>query len=86
MTDDLTEHDWRGVQRLLFAVEDRLGRADDVNVALEQIISRGATLVVAKDHEEFVRALRILIQPLVELELKRRADGSPHSAKEGTDR
>ena len=32
MTDDLTEHDRRGIQRLLLAVEDKLGKADDVNV------------------------------------------------------
>lgn len=74
--DQMTEHDRRGVQRLLFAVEDKLGKADDVDVALEQIIALGATLVPAgADREEFVRAFRTLVQPLVELELKRRNAG-----------
>ena len=47
MTDDLTEHDWRGVQRLLFAVEDQLAKADDVNATLEQMTTRAATMIPA---------------------------------------
>ena len=72
--DEMTEHDWCGVQRLIFAVEDRLGKADDVNVTLENIISLGVTLVGVKDREEFERHFRTLCQPLVMLELERRAD------------
>ena len=72
MTDDLTEHDKNGVQRLLLAVENQLERADDVILAFEAIVARAATLVGVKDREEFERHFRTLVQPLVVLELKRR--------------
>ena len=73
-TDEMTDDDWRGVQRLLLAVEGRLNKADDVLVAVEQLVSRAATLVGIKDREQFERHLRILIGPLVRLELERRND------------
>ena len=77
MTDDLTE-DWRGVQRLLFVVEDQLGKADDVNVTLEQMAARAATMIPAgANREEFKRHFRILVQPFVDLELKRRKESQP---------
>ena len=73
MTDELTGHDKNGIQYLLFAVEDKLAKADDVNVTLEQIIALGATIIPpGPDREAFKRHLRILVQPLVDLELKRR--------------
>lgn len=74
MTDDLTKHDKNGIQRLLLAVEDKLEKAEDVNVTVEQMVARAATLVGTKDREEFKRHFRILVQPLVELELERRGN------------
>ena len=74
-TDNLTEDDWRGVQRLLFAVEDQLEKADDVICEFEQMTARAATMIPAgPDREEFERHFRSLCQPLVELELRCRND------------
>jgi hypothetical protein len=78
MTDDLTEHDWRGVQRLLFAVEDQLAKADDVNATLEQMTTRAATMIPAgADRKAFEHHLRTLVGPLVALELERRRSEQP---------
>jgi len=72
MSDDrMTERDKNGIQRLMFVVEDRLGQAEDVNAALDEMASLAATMVPAgADREEFKRHFRILVRPLVELELK----------------
>jgi hypothetical protein len=68
MTDD------QGLQYFLFVVEDELGKADDVIAQFEQIVSRaGAGIPAGPDREELRHCFRILVQPLVELELKRRA-------------
>ena len=76
--DEMTERDWRGVQHLMFVVEDQLGKADDVNATLEQMISRAATMIPpGPNREEFERHFRILVRPLVELELKRRKENQP---------
>jgi hypothetical protein len=76
MTDDqMTEHDGHGVQRLLLAVEDQLGRANDVDVVVEQMTTRAATMIPAgADREQFKRHFRVLIGPLVKLELERREE------------
>lgn len=73
--DGMTEDDWRGIQHLMFVVEDQLGKADDVNATFEQMASRAATMIPdGPDREQFKRHFRILIRPLVELELKRRSN------------
>ena len=79
MTDDqMTDDDWRDIQHLMLVVEDQLARADDVNVTVEQIVARAATMIPAgADREEFEHHFRILIRPLVELELKRRRESQP---------
>jgi hypothetical protein len=77
-SNGMTEDDKNGIQRFLVVVEDELERADDVNVTFKQIVAHAGTLVPAgADREEFERRFRILIQPLVDLELKRRKESQP---------
>ena len=75
--DDVVEFcaDYK-LQYLLLAVEEELEKADDVIAQFEQIVSRVSAFVIpaAGPHrEKFTHHFRIATQPLVDLELKRRA-------------
>ena len=71
----MTPHDQAALEHMMFAVEDLLHEAVNVERDFEAAITHAATLVPAR-REELAHHLRILLRPLADLELKRRAGKS----------